>query len=240
MQINTAAERRASERRIFFIAAIVFGLLVFAGFARTYYLKFLFDSPPLASGLVHLHGIVMSAWVALFIGQVYLIRTGKVKVHMSLGLVGIALAVIMVFVGIATALAQAARGGTPLPEIPPLSFLVVPFFDILTFAALFGGAIYYRKRAANHKRLMLLTVFALLPAAVARLPFIPPEFNGPVWFFGSTDVLALTCFGLDTWLNKKVNIVFAIGLFLLIASQPIRVIIAGTDAWLRFAAAITG
>lgn len=37
------------------------GLLVFAGFARTYYLKFLFAPPPLPSLVVHAHGVVMTA-----------------------------------------------------------------------------------------------------------------------------------------------------------------------------------
>ena len=34
----------------------VFALLVLAGFARTYYLKFAFGTPPLPGLLVHLHG----------------------------------------------------------------------------------------------------------------------------------------------------------------------------------------
>lgn len=240
MAMNMSVERRAAERRVYLIAAVVFAVLVLAGFARTYYLKVFFAAPPLASGLVHLHGVVMTAWVGLFIAQVYLIRSKNIKVHMSLGLVGIALAVVVFVVGMAAGIAQAGRGGTPLPEIPPLSFLAVPFFDMVIFAILLGGAIFYRKRPANHKRLMLLTVFNFLPAAAARLPFPSLTAYGPVWFFGFPDVLALIFLGVDTWQNKKVNVVFALGTLLLIASHPLRIIISGTDAWLRFAGAITG
>jgi hypothetical protein len=35
--------------------------IVVGGFARTYYLKGLFGTPPLASLLVHAHAVVMSA-----------------------------------------------------------------------------------------------------------------------------------------------------------------------------------
>jgi hypothetical protein len=63
-------DRRLFDRRLFLATAILFPLIVLVGFGRTYYLKGLFDTPPLPSGLVHLHGLVMTAWVVLFVVQV--------------------------------------------------------------------------------------------------------------------------------------------------------------------------
>lgn len=238
--MNEAAQTRVRERRIYLTAAILFPLIIFAGFARTYYLRGFFDTPPLASMLVHVHGVIMSAWVLLFITQVYLIRSRNVKLHMKLGISSIPLAVLIVIVGFATAMAQAARGGTPLPEIPPLAFLAVPFFDMVIFPILFGAAVYYRKTPANHKRLMLLTVFNFLPPGVARIPIAALTAYGPLWFFGFTDLIALTFLAVDTWRNKRLNTVFALGILLLIASHPLRIMLSGTEAWLRFAAWIVG
>lgn len=46
------------------VAAIVFPLIMLAGFGNTYYFKTFFGLPPLPSMLVHLHGVLMTAWVA--------------------------------------------------------------------------------------------------------------------------------------------------------------------------------
>src|SRR5215207_2607722 len=92
MAINEAAERRAFERRFFLAIAILFPLAVLIGFAPTYYLKPLFNSPPIPRMIVHLHGLLMAIWVALFIAQVYLIRSIRIKVHQRLGYLSIALA----------------------------------------------------------------------------------------------------------------------------------------------------
>jgi hypothetical protein len=70
MAINNAAERRAFERRFFLAIAILFPITILIGFGPTYYLKGFFSSPPVARNLIHIHGLVMSAWVVLFFAQV--------------------------------------------------------------------------------------------------------------------------------------------------------------------------
>ena len=52
---------RDLDRYLYSSLAGILGLLVFVGFARTYYLKFLFATPPLPSLVVHAHGVVMTA-----------------------------------------------------------------------------------------------------------------------------------------------------------------------------------
>lgn len=240
MAIRELPDHRAAEHRFFLIVAIGFPLIVLAGFARTYYLKGFFDSPPVPSGLVHLHGLLMSTWVALFIAQTWLISSKRVRVHQTLGYAGIALAAAIIIVGFFTAVASAKYGSNSTPQgVPPLAFLTVPMFDLVVFAILFGAAVYYRKRSANHKRLMLLTVLNFLPPAVARIPLDFVANAGPLFFFGVPDVLAIIFVIADTWRNRKLNWVFLAGAILLIASHPLRIILSTTDAWMRFATWVT-
>ena len=74
MATSPNIHRRISDRPLYLLAAIVVPVIVVLGFARTYYLKPLFSTPAIPSRFVHLHGIVMSAWVALFIVLVYVLN----------------------------------------------------------------------------------------------------------------------------------------------------------------------
>jgi hypothetical protein len=115
----------------------------------------------------------------------------------------------------------------------------VPIFDILMFALLFAGAVYYRKKPAAHKSLMLLTAINFLPPAVGRIPLPAMQALGPIWFFGVPAVLAVFCLVLDWRRRGSMNRVFAVGVALLISSYIIRLALMGTAAWLQFATWIT-
>lgn len=240
MAISETALNRAREHRFYILAAILFPLIVIIGFARTYYLRGFFDVPALPGLLVHLHGLVMTAWVALFITQVWFISSKRIKTHQNLGMLGIALGIVLVVVGFFTSVA-AAKFGTPSapPDIAPLSFMIVPMFDLLMFAIFFAAAIYYRKQAANHKRLMLLTAINFLPPAIARIPVDSLQLLGPLWFFGFPAAVVIIALVYDTWRNGKLNKIFLIGGILLIVSYPIRMIVGFTDAWMAFAGWLT-
>jgi hypothetical protein len=139
-------------------------------------------------------------------------------------------------VGIVTAIRSAKYGSSSTPPgIAPLAFLVVPLFDILMFVLLFGGAVYYRKKPAAHKSLMLLTAINLLPPAVARIPLPAMQALGPIWFFGVPTVLALFCLILDWRRRGTLNRVFATGVALLVGSYVVRLALMGTAAWMQFA-----
>jgi len=228
--------RRISDRPLYLAAAVLIPLLVFAGFARTYYLKGFFATPPLPSFIVHIHGVIMTAWVALFIVQVTLVARRRTKLHQRLGILGAILAGLVVVVGILTALYAAARGATPGP--PPLAFLIVPFGDMLVFGILVGAALHYRKRLDIHKRLMLLAATAMLPPSIARIPLDVITSNGPLAFFGLTDLCVIGFVVFDTIRHRRLHPAFLWGSLLIIVFQPLRLLLAGTDLWLNFAAAL--
>jgi hypothetical protein len=228
--------RRISDRPLYLMAAVLIPLIVLAGFARTYFLKGFFATPPLPSFIVHVHGIVMTAWVALFIVQVTLVAKRRTKIHQRLGILGAILAALVVVVGILTALYAAARGATPGP--PPLVFLIVPLGDMLVFGILVGAALYYRKRLDIHKRLMLLAAAAMLPPAIARIPLSVITDNGPLAFFGLTDLCIIGFVVFDTVRHRRLHPAFLWGSLLFILLQPLRLSVAGSDAWTSFAAAL--
>lgn len=230
---------RRSDRRLYGAVAVLFAIIVLAGFGRTYYLKVIFDSPPVPSLLVHIHGLVMLVWVIYFISQVWLIRSKRPRVHMRAGMLGIALALVVIVVGFFTAAAAGFGSASAPPDIPPLAFMIVPMTDLVMFALLFGAAIYYRKRPAVHKRLMLLTVVNFLPPAIARIPIETLQATGPLFFFGVPTILLIGLLIYDNRSSGRLNRVFLAGSILLIASYPVRLALMGTDAWMRLAGWIT-
>jgi len=238
--MTTSAALRTFDRRFFTVTAIAFTLIILAGFARTYYLKPYFGGPPLSSAFVHIHGLLMTVWVALFATQVWLISSRRVRIHQRLGYAGVGIAALIVAAGLITAL-RAGKYGAPSfpPNIPTLAFMVVPLFDLLMFSILFGGAVYYRKKPAAHKSLMLLTAINFVPPALARIPIAPLLNLGPLWFFGFPTVVILMCVAIDRRRRGRINPVFLAGSVLLIASYPIRLILMGTAAWMQFALWLT-
>jgi len=238
--VSEAVERRLFDRRLFKIAAIMFPLIIVAGFARTYYLRALFDLPPLPSLVVHLHGLVMTAWVTLFITQVWLISSKRVRVHQRLGYSSIGLAVLILPIGLLAALRAGKYGSASTPPgVNQLGFMIVPLFDLVMFAIFFGAAIYYRKKPAQHKMLMLLTAINFLPPAIARIPIPSLQALGPLWFFGLPTVLALSCIGLDRWRYGRLNTVLVSGTLLLVASYVGRLMLMNTAGWMGVAQWLT-
>jgi hypothetical protein len=231
---------RQIERKLFLGAAIAFPLVVLAGYVKSYYFSSFFpDARPLANALVHAHGLIMSAWVLYFVAQVALIRTKNVKVHMTMGMAGVALAALVIVVGMATAYdAQHVRGAAP-PGVNPHSFFIFPASDMFLFAVLFATAIYYRKRPAEHKSLMLLTAINFMPAALFRLPVVPPEYT-VWWAFGTPAIIAVSILVWNTWKHGKLNKVFAAGVAILLAAVPLRPIIGESQAWLSFVGWLAG
>lgn len=221
--------------RIFYSGmAIASAITVFAGFAPTYFLRS-FSTQPSLKPLVHLHGAIFTSWVVLFVVQATLVATRRVAIHRRLGILGGVIAVMMVVVGAVTAVAAARNGQAP-PGLPPLVFLVVPLGDLLVFATLVTAAIVCRRKSEIHRRLMLLTMLALLTPAIARLPFIPMN---PLAFFGATDAFIIVFLIYDRMTRSRVNRALAAGAAFVVISQPLRLLLGGTAAWMTFAKWVT-
>lgn len=237
MMIETTAPPvpRTFDRRLYAITAVAFSLIVLAGFSPTYYLKALFGTPPLATGLVHVHGALMTTWVALFATQVWLVSAKQIRVHQRLGYAAIGLAALIIVTGLPVAVHAAKYGTGAKPDaFTPLQFLVVPVTDLVEFALLFAAAVYFRRRPREHKSLMFLTVVNFLPPALGRIP--PRTAAVAIAIPIAATLLAL---GLDTWRQGRVNRVFLVASILVIAALPGRILIMKTPAWMAIATWLT-
>jgi hypothetical protein len=227
------------DRLFFGTMAIVLALIVFGGFGPTYYFRF-FDGGPQAtvSGkpfnvLVHLHGALFTSWVLLFIVQTALVASRRVALHRRLGVAGAILAAAMIVAGTLTAI-DAARRGASAVGIDPLSFMAIPIFDMVLFAAFISAALVNRRRKELHKRLMLLAYSVLLTAAMARLPGVSPL--GPLVFFGLSFLIVVCAALYDFVTRRQVHHVYLWGGALIFIMVPVRLAISGTAAWHDFAA----
>jgi hypothetical protein len=168
-----------------------------------------------------------------------LVAAKRTDIHRRLGIAGAVIAVLMILIGMTTAIIRAQQGATPAAEIPPLVFLVIPLADMLVFASLVSAGFYFRRRPDVHKRLMLLATISILGAAIARLPFAFFQ-AGPPAFFGVTDLFIAACFIYDLITRGRIHRATVLGGLVIVASQPLRLMIAGTDAWIAFATWLTG
>ena len=242
VQSASPAREYARDRVFYSGMAVAMGLTVFVGFGPSYYLRFLSSGPgTTVSGgpftpLVHLHGVLFTAWVLLFIVQTALVASRRIAVHRRLGVATAVLAVLMIVVGTSTAIATASRGVAP-PGVDPLVFLAIPLFDMLLFATFITFALIKRRDREAHKRLMLLAYASIIVAAVARLPGVLPL--GPLAFFALAFLFILIGGVYDFVSRGRVHRVYVWGGALFAISVPVRLMISGTGAWRQFAQLVT-
>ena len=214
--------------------------IVLVGFSRSFFLRPLFPEwPSPRETIFYVHGTLFAAWIALLVTQTSLIAASRTAVHRRLSVCGIALACAMVVVGTYSALVGAARptGYIGVP-VPPLQFLAIPLFDMVLFAGFVSLAVARRRDAQAHKRWMLLATINLVTAALARWPGV--KGSGPLVFFGLTDLLVVALAVWDLRSRGRLHPATLWGGLLTIASQPLRLAVSATDAWLGFARWATG
>lgn len=238
-QVAPVRVRPAQRTRLFYLSiAILSAVIIFVGFARTYYLKALFGTPSLPV-LLHIHGLIMTTWLLLLITQTVLVAAHRTNVHRKLGGAGGVLAAAVAIMGVTVAIYSARQGHAPT-GVPPLAFLTVPLGDVAVFSTLVAAAFYYRRRPELHKRLMIVATIAILPPGIARWPITSSLMHTPLTFFGVADLILLGCVAYDFVKTRRLNPAYVWGGLLLIASHPLRLLLASTRAWMTFAHWITG
>lgn len=114
----------------------------------------------------------------------------------------------------------------------------MPVFDMLLFAAFATLAIANRGVPQTHKRLILLASVDLLTAAVARWSFVPED--APFWeLCAIADLFLVPLIAWDLWSRGRLHPATLIGALTLIASQPLRLAIWESPAWLTVARGLT-
>lgn len=223
----------ARDRKFYTGIAIAMLLTALIGFSRTYFLGLISGHATTVTGrvpnvTVHVHALLFTSWLALFIVQTSLVATHRVKVHRKLGYFGAALGTSMIVVGGRTAV-EAARLGAVPPGADPWSFTAIPFGDITTFAIFFLGAVLWRNDKDKHKRLMILASVCLMSAALFRWPGVAHV--GPLAAYGLTLLFPIACAVYDRRSRGRVHPVYWWGLAVIVLGIPLRIALLNSLGW---------
>lgn len=219
------------HRRSWFYAAmgLTIAVIVGVGFARTYYLKAWLDPRPLTLRL-HLHGLMLTGWIVLFLVQTGLIAARRLTAHRRLGIAGAALAALAVITTYAAAFESAAqvRGGLSSVDRLYSNLLLVTMFGLFVAA---GVAL--RRRPDVHSRLMLLAMIAAVGPGANRAVVLLT--GRPAGDFHVLLISALVLLGaINDWRTRgRPHSVLLWGGALLVASQLTRRSVGGGDIWAR-------
>jgi hypothetical protein len=164
----TAATRQWDH--VFFAAmSIIIASVFFVGFARTYYLAGIFHAKPLPAPIVHVHGALFTSWILLLVAQTSLASAGRTNLHRKLGLAGLVLAPLLVVLGLSVAVEMLVRFA-PVKAVDSIGIFAVAISEMLGFAAPTFFAFRLRRKAAFHKRLILIGTIAMTTAGFGRWP----------------------------------------------------------------------
>jgi hypothetical protein len=217
------------RHRFYFYALVCAAAVLFAGFARSYFLKTIFGTPPLYP-LLHVHGIVMTSWFLLFGVQTWLVEAHRTDLHRRLGVIGVLLASMILVVGATVVIINAREGrvptGAPIPVIVSLSFA-----NLMAFGVLVAAAIYFRGRSEFHKRLMLLATLNLLSAAIQRIPLDFIGSGGLLSVFGLLDLFIVVCVLYDTLRHRRLHPAFAWGALWSMVWPLLAIMVGGSSGW---------
>lgn len=225
------------DHRFFSVMAIVTAATILAGFSQTYLPKVSAGEPALLP-LIHLHAVVFTSWLAVFVAQTTLVLSGRTAVHRRLGVAGLVLAALMLVVGAATALAVARLGHRGIPGVEfadAEGFLLLNLAAIAVFAVLVGAGWHFRRNPQVHKRLMLMaTAGALVGPGVGRLPFA----TGKPAVIGALAVAFLLAGPVyDVVTRRRVHQAYLwAGLLAIVAIPPVVAQLSATDSWHSIAA----
>lgn len=226
--------RLGGERLFFLGMGIAILLLVFLGFAPSWFLRGIMDSGgrPLSplTPLILAHGVAFTAWNLLFIAQAGLISARRPQWHRTLGAATVALAVVMVVLGVQVSIGQAARASGP-PDLDPLSWAAVPLLDMVTFSTLVAWGYARRRDPQAHKRLMLSATLLMLQPSIGRLPTLAETPLGPETNVFVAWACSLALIAWDLVSRGRVHWASAVGIGLLALDQIARIALWQTDGW---------
>ena len=240
-----APDRKAAERKFYSRMAIFLVVVVFLGFAPSFYLRGIvpeYPRPnPTLPPAVLFHGLMFTLWMALLVLQTQLIATRRTEVHMKLGKATMLIAIALIPVMYLTAVWAVERGSHP-PFIDSLNWTAIPLAVIPAFAYLIYEAWRRRRESQWHKRLMLsATILFVAGPGFSRIPLAPPSF----WSFSAqlligTALLFAPLFIWDRRTQGKVHPATWTGYAVATAAAVVPLVLMYTESWAGIAAKLPG
>jgi hypothetical protein len=228
------------ERRFFSWLSVSIVVLVFVGFSRTYYLQSLFKTPSLSTFL-HVHGAVMTGWIALFAMQTFLIASNRTRMHRIMGAFGAGYAVLVIVMGCTATVLAARREVLAHSQFVSsiLTVLALELTQMFLFASLVVCGIWLKNRGDYHKRLMLLATFCILPNPIVRL-FVWAGFGSNIVILSVWALLTAAVVLLDSIRNRRLHPASGFGATITVAFLYSAYFVSLTPLWQHFAANAVG
>jgi len=235
-------DRQLAERRFYSRMALFLILLVFLGFAPSFYLRGYVNVPrpnPSLPPAVLLHGILFTLYMLAFVAQTQLIAAGRRDLHKKLGpatmVMALAIIPLMYLVGVW----QVDRANQP-PFTDPLNWTIVPLASIPVFAFMVWTGWKRRREAQWHKRAMLCSALMMMDPAIGRLPIAPPTLGGFTILFGLALATFIPLFIWDRRTLGHIHPATKLGFGLAATATAIRLIFLATGSWAPIAAHLPG
>lgn len=163
-----------NTRYLYSAAFLLLLILMFLGFQQFFLHGRAFPNRPLTPpirNLVIFHGIATTLWMILAIVQPLLIAQRWHRLHMKLGIYGVALATIVTITGLKVAVewGRVAPPDAKLWNLPFKNFMTVPLLIMVVFGAYVTFGVLNRKRPQFHRPAMFLATLFLMPAPIDRI-----------------------------------------------------------------------
>jgi hypothetical protein len=224
--------------------AVTIAAVVLYGFSQTFAENL--EHPPYARPwILYVHATVFPLWIALFLTQTALVRSGRVRFHRVVGPFGLALGALIPIVAITTAIVMdrlhAAHGEEPY--FYP-AFFIVHINDEIAFVVLVGLAALLRMQREFHGRLMFVATCILTDAPFSRFPAFQahPFALTLAVSYACADALIVCGVARDWLVDRRVHAVYRFALPALIAGQVLTTTLFGTAPgwWLAISHRIIG
>jgi len=215
--------------RFYLLISIALAAFVVTGFSRTYYLK-VFTQPLPLTTLLHMHAIVFTVWLALFVAQVWLVAAHRTDLHRKLGIASAIFAVLVFGVGVLSVFQTTISSHVSPSGLAPPQFSIIGFTSIGLFGLFIALGVAYRKRPAWHRRFMILGMIASISPATARvLRLLDIQDYRDALIPLCAAVFVAACLVHDWRKYRLVHPIYAIGGFIIAASWPLRNMVGHSD-----------
>ncbi len=240
------SSRRAMEHRFFTTYLVALILVIFLGFAPTFYLRGIM--PPYAPlrplrPEVIAHGVLAAAFLLAFPLQAWLIATNRRALHILVGNWAFALGVAMLPLGYVIALTNYhSLAGAPLPPpLVPATISSAPLLDVVALATLLWIGWQRRHEAQVHKRLMVMMACGLSDPGISRLPLgLGDGIAGVLLSSALVFATTLPLWGWDLATRRRLHWATVLGSALLGGKLVLRLLIGTTPGWIAFVAMLPG
>jgi len=218
------------DRSFYLAMLLLVTAVVVYGFSRTIDQNLIHPPYPRPS-ILYVHAATFTAWLILLIVQSSLVRTHNVAIHRKLGLWVLALGVSLPLIGVATSIVMTGIE-TQHGDADAATFMVIPFFDMIAFAALFGPAFVLRRQPEYHRRLMFMATCVLADAGFGRFPH---EIVPDGWSYGAVDMVILMGVVRDLVVLRRIHPAYLYGLPPLVLGEILTMYVYAMPQWAQLA-----